>query len=847
VNFYRHIVAVKKLMKEGLTFEVAAEEVVSEVKARTGADWALVDGADLDAAMKDVATVNEVVNFLTRGGKTLVVQEVELLTTLMAYGKMNLETASVWINTFENKFSADVKYQAMEVFSFWARHHVSLDEAFDLTVDLIKDNSIRKDMAPRVPVQFIKPVMSFMADNKTTFSDAVGNVEGIISNLPAFWRYNSGNAVDMTVAIDPVKAIAMRMQAGLTREAATVEVSKFFMYGFLKEAAPGVLENTALLMSKVGLNEEQSVALVKGLMRQVPANTPADVKAATVSGVINMTIAQSIFPKISFYRMLRNFEKADNAQQALLVEKLESFGMPQEKAAALATSMLADIYNSYGEQFKVDFADIFIANLSKSGDAQGAFWLSRSFMAKILSPFSSQKRARIQPGEVAAEFSKSPQDNAQGIADALKRVNALESAFILSGPKGISDELVDVASALMAVYKIEFREAVGMTRVFATQLARMLQSEEFKGYRDGDRQVLLQKMLGSLAVYLRHGYDGLVTDQRFDADALNRLRILAEESLAKFNPKIAEAVAVFNARGVAFSDAYGQIARITDVGSTDDNDVNRILAVTYLMDGLSSYEELNIPDGRGLWSIFTRDLGKLYPEKVKTGFVQEMKAASTFMKSGMAPGEAFALVVKLLSYHVPFVASMAELIIAQAEEDFYASLKFGQVRAYLKQNFGFQATGLAKGVVKLVKARVNDAPLVDQAEVAAATENDMIASAITIAMAHKYLRDEITWMQKYMVVGAVEKMQEAGDLAGLKAMHQEYVGAAWVGSNKDNAATGGIDLGQGNYLKVIATDAAGMQQFDPAQLQQFQKDLRGIVPVPVGVPQSVNMQVLLGV
>jgi hypothetical protein len=62
----------------------------------------------------------------------------------------------------------------------------------------------------------------------------------------------------------------------------------------------------------------------------------------------------------------------------------------------------------------------------------------------------------------------------------------------------------------------------------------------------------------------------------------------------------------------------------------------------------------------------------------------------------------------------------------------------------------------------------------------------------------------------------------------------------------DDAATGGIDLGHGNYLKVVGTDAAGMPQFDPAQLMQLQKDLRGIVPVPVGAPQPVNVRPLFG-
>ncbi len=56
---------------------------------------------------------------------------------------------------------------------------------------------------------------------------------------------------------------------------------------------------------------------------------------------------------------------------------------------------------------------------------------------------------------------------------------------------------------------------------------------------------------------------------------------------------------------------------------------------------------------------------------------------------------------------------------------------------------------------------------------------------------------------------------------------------------------GGIDLGQTDYLKVIATDAAGLPQFDPAQIRRLQKDLRGLVPVPVGLPQAVNVSALL--
>ncbi|MFH0755024.1 MAG: hypothetical protein V2A70_10715 [Candidatus Omnitrophota bacterium] len=64
--------------------------------------------------------------------------------------------------------------------------------------------------------------------------------------------------------------------------------------------------------------------------------------------------------------------------------------------------------------------------------------------------------------------------------------------------------------------------------------------------------------------------------------------------------------------------------------------------------------------------------------------------------------------------------------------------------------------------------------------------------------------------------------------------------------NDEKKVQGGIDLGAGNYLKIIATDAAGMPEFDPVQIQQIQKDLRGLVPVPVGVPQPVNLRPLLG-
>ncbi len=57
---------------------------------------------------------------------------------------------------------------------------------------------------------------------------------------------------------------------------------------------------------------------------------------------------------------------------------------------------------------------------------------------------------------------------------------------------------------------------------------------------------------------------------------------------------------------------------------------------------------------------------------------------------------------------------------------------------------------------------------------------------------------------------------------------------------------GGIDLGQGDYLKVVWTDAAGMPTFDPAEILQLQKDLRGIVPVPMSGPQPVDLKPLLG-
>lgn len=75
-------------------------------------------------------------------------------------------------------------------------------------------------------------------------------------------------------------------------------------------------------------------------------------------------------------------------------------------------------------------------------------------------------------------------------------------------------------------------------------------------------------------------------------------------------------------------------------------------------------------------------------------------------------------------------------------------------------------------------------------------------------------------------------------LLALQVYHHEVKDAA--GSVvKALPVQGGIDLGQGDYLKVVGTTAAGLPLFDPVQLMQWQKDLRGLVPVPVGVPQPV--------
>ncbi|MEI8012587.1 MAG: hypothetical protein WCI27_08965, partial [Candidatus Omnitrophota bacterium] len=57
---------------------------------------------------------------------------------------------------------------------------------------------------------------------------------------------------------------------------------------------------------------------------------------------------------------------------------------------------------------------------------------------------------------------------------------------------------------------------------------------------------------------------------------------------------------------------------------------------------------------------------------------------------------------------------------------------------------------------------------------------------------------------------------------------------------------GGIDLGQGNYLKVIGADAARMLQFDPRQIHAFQKDFCGLTPLLEGVPTPVDWRAFVG-
>ncbi len=59
-------------------------------------------------------------------------------------------------------------------------------------------------------------------------------------------------------------------------------------------------------------------------------------------------------------------------------------------------------------------------------------------------------------------------------------------------------------------------------------------------------------------------------------------------------------------------------------------------------------------------------------------------------------------------------------------------------------------------------------------------------------------------------------------------------------NNKITPNTGGIDLGQGDYLKVVGTDAAGMVRVDRAEILRLQQDLRGFVPIPVGNPYPVK-------
>ena len=57
---------------------------------------------------------------------------------------------------------------------------------------------------------------------------------------------------------------------------------------------------------------------------------------------------------------------------------------------------------------------------------------------------------------------------------------------------------------------------------------------------------------------------------------------------------------------------------------------------------------------------------------------------------------------------------------------------------------------------------------------------------------------------------------------------------------QDSEDLGGIDLGQGDYLKVVGTDAAGMVRVDRAEILRLQQDLRGFVPIPVGNPYPVK-------
>jgi hypothetical protein len=118
-------------------------------------------------------------------------------------------------------------------------------------------------------------------------------------------------------------------------------------------------------------------------------------------------------------------------------------------------------------------------------------------------------------------------------------------------------------------------------------------------------------------------------------------------------------------------------------------------------------------------------------------------------------------------------------------------------------------------------------------------------SALTITLVLSYLARLQGSDIDAMVINKILYAGGGTALAGIIL----HFNAAWLARSSvaQKQTQGGIDLGQGNYLKVIATDAAGMPQFDPAEIQELQKDLRGIMPVPVGVPQPVNMRSLLGV
>ncbi|NLE65636.1 MAG: LysM peptidoglycan-binding domain-containing protein [Elusimicrobia bacterium] len=99
----------------------------------------------------------------------------------------------------------------------------------------------------------------------------------------------------------------------------------------------------------------------------------------------------------------------------------------------------------------------------------------------------------------------------------------------------------------------------------------------------------------------------------------------------------------------------------------------------------------------------------------------------------------------------------------------------------------------------------------------------------------------------------------AGDLVPSQAIDVEgfFAVAADLYSRSDAAETGafdaagtalkgGIDFGNGQFLTVIDRGADGVPVFDPAQVEMIRENLNGLVPVPVGAPQSVSMNVLLG-